>query len=238
MPLPAKCWGVIPAAGTGARMQSEVPKQYLEVAGATVLEHSLNALLGCDFIESVVVVVNPVELNTARLPGLADSRVLLAEGGAQRSDSVLAGLRALEPLASPGDWVLVHDAARPCVSREDITALVRQVVAEGIGGILAQRVVDTVKRSGADALVVETLARDALWCAQTPQMFRLDLLLEALQSAKSKGLAITDESSAMELAGQRVQLIPGSSCNLKITVPQDLELAAFYLARQCPGSRP
>ena len=116
----AKCWGVIPAAGIGSRMRSETPKQYLEVAGATLLEHSLAALLQCDFIESVVVALHPDDETAVKLPGLKDSRVLLTEGGAQRSDSVFAGLLALDDLASSDDWVLVHDAARPCVSPEDI----------------------------------------------------------------------------------------------------------------------
>ena len=228
----SRCWGVIPAAGTGSRMGSETPKQYLEVAGATILEHSLAALLQCDFIEAVVVAIRPDDQIALTLPGLKNPRVLLAEGGVQRSDSVLAGLLALAERASPDDWVLVHDAARPCVAPEDISTLARVVIDSGVGGILAQPIVDTVKRSDTKSQVYETLAREHLWCAQTPQMFRLQVLREALENAKVQGLSVTDEASAMELAGQGVQLVCGSSRNLKVTVPQDLPLAAFYLAGQ------
>jgi 2-C-methyl-D-erythritol 4-phosphate cytidylyltransferase len=228
----AKCWGVIPAAGIGSRMRSETPKQYLEVAGATLLEHSLAALLLCDFIETVVVALHPDDETAVKLPGLKDSRVLLTEGGAQRSDSVFAGLLALDDLASPDDWVLVHDAARPCVSPEDISALACAVIDSGVGGILAQPIVDTVKRSDAHNQVDETLPREHLWRAQTPQMFRLHALREALENAKLHGLSITDEASAMELAGQGVQLVSSCPGNLKVTVPEDLPLAEFYLAQQ------
>jgi len=229
---PGRCWGVIPAAGTGARMKSAVPKQYLEIAGATILEHSLAALLNCDFIETVVIVLNSEDTRVSALSGLSDPRVVLANGGEQRSDSVLAGLRALDHLASPLDWVLVHDAARPCVSRQDISELAQRVKSTGVGGILAEPLVDTIKRSGPGELIVETLERDKLWRAQTHQMFRFELLRNALRDASSKGLAITDEASAVELAGEAVQIVAGSSSNLKITVPQDLQLAEFYLAQQ------
>jgi len=227
-----RCWGVIPAAGIGTRMATDIPKQYLHVAGATVLEHSLAALLNCDFIESVVVALNSNDERAAQLPGLNNPRVVMVTGGAQRSDSVLAGLLALESLASPDDWVLVHDAARPCVSLEDISALARLVIDTGVGGILAEAVVDTVKRSDRDNQVLETLPRERLWCAQTPQMFRLASLRAALESASLEGLPVTDEASAMELAGEPVQLVPGSSSNLKITLPQDLPLAEFYLSQR------
>ncbi|MBE9539516.1 MAG: 2-C-methyl-D-erythritol 4-phosphate cytidylyltransferase [Proteobacteria bacterium] len=232
-----KCWGVIPAAGSGSRMAADVPKQYLQVAGATVLEHSLNALLRCDFIERVLVAISPGDKRAGELPALAGPRVLLVEGGEQRSDSVLAALVALHRLASPQDWVLVHDAARPCVAPGDISELARQVIDSGIGGILATPIVDTVKRSGDDKRVVETLARERLWCAQTPQMFRLGVLRAALEDANSKGLAVTDEASAMELYGEAVQLVQGSPDNLKVTLPQDLHLAEYYLSGQRSSSQ-
>jgi len=219
-------------------MNSAVPKQYLEVAGATVLEHSLRALLNCEFIEAVVVALDPKDKRAAALSCLTDSRVVLVNGGEQRSDSVLAGLQGLNGLASQGDWVLVHDAARPCVSCEDVAALAQRVISTGLGGILAEPLVDTIKRSDINGLIIETLERDKLWRAQTPQMFRVELLRNALQSAQLKGIAITDEASAMELAGEAVQIISSSRSNLKITVPQDLQLAAFYLAQQHADSRP
>lgn len=225
-----KCWGVIPAAGIGSRMAAELPKQYMQLAGATVLEHSLAALSACEFIEAVVVALHPDDKHAETLSSLNDSRVFKVVGGEQRSDSVLAGLLALESMASPEDWVLVHDAARPCVSPRDISTLARQVIESGVGGILAVPVVDTVKRAGADNHVVETLAREQLWCAQTPQMFRFGVLRAALESATTKGLVITDEASAMEQAGENVQLIAGAISNLKITLPQDIALAEFYLS--------
>ena len=237
LPKSAKCWGVIPAGGIGSRMAAGLPKQYLQVAGATVLEHSLAALLQCDFIESVIIAIGPGDERASELAGLADPRVSFVEGGEQRSDSVLAALVALECLASPDDWVLVHDAARTCVTPGDISELARQVIGSGVGGILAQAMVDTVKRAGGNGLVVETLTREQLWCAQTPQMFRLGALRAALEQASSKGLAVTDEASAMELAGEAVQLVPGSPDNLKVTLPRDVDLAEFYLSRR-RGSSP
>ena len=233
----ARCWAVIPAAGVGSRMAADVPKQYLQVAGATVLEHSLNALLRCDFIERVVIAIGPGDERAAELPALADPRVLLVEGGEQRSDSVLAALVALARMASPQDWVLVHDAARPCVAPGDISELARRVIDSGTGGILATPIVDTVKQSDDDKRVLETLSRERLWCAQTPQMFRLGVLRAALEEANSKGLAVTDEASAMELYGETVQLVPGSPENLKVTLPQDLDLAGFYLSERRGSSQ-
>ena len=213
-------------------MGAPLPKQYLKVAGATVLEHSLSALLACDFIEKVIVALNPLDKTAASVAALRDPRVFLVEGGAARSDSVLAGLAALQGLAAPDDWVLVHDAARPCVAPEDISALVQQVDSSGVGGILAVPMVDTVKRAGANNIVEQTLPREELWSAQTPQMFRYELLYGALKSAAEQGLGITDEASAMELQGERVQLVTGSASNLKVTVPDDLPLVEFYLAQK------
>ena len=223
------CWGVIPAAGIGSRMAAEVPKQYLELAGATVIEHSLRALLDCPRIQGVVVALHPQDERAAQLPLFSDKRVRTVEGGAERSDSVLAGLRALEEVAAPGDWVLVHDAARPCLARTDIDRLIDTVTASGVGGILAEPVVDTVKRADPQRRVQQTLDRSVLWRAQTPQMFPLRALASALGSAQQENLAVTDEASAMEMAGQPVQLVEGPRDNLKITVPQDLALAGWYL---------
>ena len=223
------CWAVLPAAGIGSRMGGELPKQYREVAGATIFEHSLRALLKCRQITAVVVALHAQDCHAAALAILADSRVQTVVGGMQRSDSVQAGLQALSKQAAPDDWVLVHDAARPCLPAQDTQRLITQVIASGTGGILAEPVVDTVKQAGADGLVAATLDRSSLWRAQTPQMFRLGELRRALDQAMQQGLEITDEASAMEMAGYPVQLVVGSSRNLKVTVPADLELAAWYL---------
>lgn len=227
-----RCWAVLPAAGIGARMGSDIPKQYLEVAGATLLEHSLRALLSCKQLTAVVVVLHPQDRRAARLSVLEDSRVQTVTGAEQRSGSVLAGLDTLGSRAAPEDWVLVHDAARPCVQHEDILRLIAAVTASGTGGILAEPMVDTVKQATADLLVERTLDRSSLWRAQTPQMFRLEELRGALGRAQAQNLAVTDEASAMELAGYPVQLVAGSANNLKITVPTDLPLAAWYLREQ------
>jgi len=226
---PGRCWGVVPAAGIGSRMAADLPKQYLQIAGATLLEHSLRALLASERIAALVVALHPADEFAARLPVFADARVRRVVGGEQRSDSVLAALQALLSLGEPRDWVLVHDAARPCLQEEDLARLIERVGGSGTGGILAEAVVDTVKEANSEGLVMRTLDRTRLWRAQTPQMFRLGELHAALGQAKARGLALTDEASAMELAGHPVQLVPGSARNLKVTLPGDLQLAAWYL---------
>ncbi len=210
-------------------MGADLPKQYLQVAGATLLEHSLRALLGCEQITRIVVALHPEDTQAQLLPVFQDPRIQTVTGGEQRSDSVLAGLDSLLVLAEPQDWVLVHDAARPCLQSADIVGLIEAVIARDTGGILAEPIVDTVKQASADALVERTLDRATLWRAQTPQMFRLAELHRALHQAQEQGLVVTDEASAMELAGYPVQLIPGPADNLKVTVPADLPLAAWYL---------
>lgn len=223
------CWGVLPAAGIGSRMASELPKQYLQVAGATLIEHSLRALLDCPELTAVVVALHAEDSRADALAVFNDPRVQRVTGGAQRSDSVLAALDTLLQQAAPEDWVLVHDAARPCLRTTDIARLIACVQASGTGGILAEPIVDTVKQAGNDALVQRTLDRSGLWRAQTPQMFRLGELHHALVQARARNLSITDEASAMELAGFPVQLVAGPSRNLKVTLPADLQLAGWYL---------
>lgn len=228
-----RCWGVIPAAGIGARMVAANPKQHLEVAGKSLLQHSLDALLAVAAVEAVVVALGA---DDARGPALLSlPRVRLAVGGARRADSVLAALRVLQKFADEDDWVLVHDAARPCLLPADGERLVTTVLASGTGALLAEPVVDTIKQVDADGRVLGTLDRSQLWRAQTPQMFRLGQLVEALERALRAGAAITDEASAMEWAGHPVAVVPGSSRNLKVTVPEDLALAAFYLGESKTG---
>ena len=233
----ARCHAVLPAAGIGARMGGDLPKQYQVLAGATMLEHSLGALLACPDITTVAVALHPDDCWAKSLDLLRDPRVRRVIGGVQRSDSVLAGLAALAGAASPGDWVLVHDAARPCVQPADIARLIATVRSSGSGGLLAEPIVDTVKEAREDGTVVGTLDRSRLWRAQTPQMFPLGALRDALLAASSQGVAVTDEASAMEAAGHPVQLVPGSAGNLKVTVSADLDLAAWYLGRSaaCEG---
>lgn len=218
-------------------MAAELPKQYLQVAGATLLEHSLGALLACGQIAGVVVALHPEDTRAAQLPVFRDARVQTVVGAEARSGSVLAGLDALYAQAAPQDWVLVHDAARPCLQAVDIARLIDAVIAANTGGILAEPIMDTVKQASQDARVVRTLDRATLWRAQTPQMFRLDELRLALREAQEQGLAVTDEASAMELAGYPVQLIVGPPGNLKVTVPADLPLVDWYL-QAAAGSGP
>lgn len=227
-----RCWAVVPAAGLGTRMDSGLPKQYLQIAGVTILEHSVRALLASEQIHGVVVAVHPDDSRASELPVFGDKRVQRVSGGEQRSDSVLEALGALLVQGELDDWVLVHDAARPCLQLAELRRLIDSVWASNTGGILAEPMVDTVKQSGDDGRVLRTLDRRRLWRAQTPQMFRLGPLYAALEGARKQGLSITDEASAMELAGHPVQLILGSSRNLKVTLPADLELAAWYLGSE------
>lgn len=226
------CWGVLPAAGIGARMGESLPKQYLRVQGATLLEHSLRSLLADSRISHVAVALHPQDEHAASVALLDDARVIKTVGADQRAGSVLAGLLALEELAAERDWVLVHDAARPCLRRDELSRLIDQVMQSGVGGLLAEPVVDTVKRADRAGRVQGTLDRTGLWRAQTPQMFRYGELVAALRQAQDSASAITDEASAMELAGHPVQIVEGVSSNLKVTVPDDLALAGWYLARQ------
>tara|TARA_R110001599_G_scaffold65838_2_gene185815 strand:- start:65960 stop:66670 length:711 start_codon:yes stop_codon:yes gene_type:complete len=226
-----RCWAVVPAAGTGTRMDSDLPKQYMEIAGGTILEHSVKALLACERVHGVIVALHADDSRASKLTVFDDKRVQRVTGGEHRSDSVLAALGALLLQGELDDWVLVHDAARPCLRVPELRRLIDRVCASDTGGILAEPVVDTIKQAGDDGRVLRTLDRSRLWRAQTPQMFRLGPLYAALEGARKHGLSITDEASAMELAGQPVQLIMGSSQNLKVTLPADLELAAWYLGR-------
>lgn len=229
-----RIFAVVPAAGVGRRMGGECPKQYLSLAGAPLLHHSLLCLLRLPRIERVAVALHLADERAGELPILQDPRVLRVTGGAERADSVLAGLRALQEgvheIAYEHDWVLVHDAARPCLPLADLERLVARVLDTGEGGILALPVVDTLKRAGADGRrVAATEDRRHFWRAQTPQMFRLGELRAALERALAAGAGVTDEASAMEWAGHPVQLVEGSAANLKVTVPGDLALAAFHL---------
>ncbi|MEE4204071.1 MAG: 2-C-methyl-D-erythritol 4-phosphate cytidylyltransferase [Halieaceae bacterium] len=222
-------WGVIPAAGSGSRMAAEVPKQYLEIAGTTLLEHTVQALLACPDLRGLVVVLDPSDRRADSVASLSDPRVMRVAGGAERADSVLAGLDRLAEIAGADDWVLVHDAARPCLPVAVAKTLIDTVLASNEGAILAQRMTDTVKRVNNDGSIVETLDRNALWRAQTPQMFRLEDLRRALREAIDAGVWVTDEAMVMEAAGFPVRVVEGPASNIKVTVPEDLRLAELFL---------
>ncbi|GAA3541109.1 2-C-methyl-D-erythritol 4-phosphate cytidylyltransferase [Zobellella aerophila] len=214
---------VVPAAGVGRRMAAPLPKQYLALAGKTVLEHTLSRLLAHRAIERIIVAIGPEDDTFSRLPLAADPRISWVHGGAERADSVL---NALQRVSS--DFVLVHDAARPCLAQADLDALLASGT-QADGAILASRVRDTMKRGDGWGSIAHTVSRDDLWHALTPQCFPTVPLRQALVQALNTGVEITDEASAMELAGFRPRLVEGRADNIKITRPEDLALAAFFL---------
>lgn len=217
-------WVVIPAAGIGSRMRADRPKQYLALAGRTILEHTLHCFLDHPRLRGLVLSLAADDPWWPALPCAGDPRIQRAEGGAERADSVLAGLLQLIELgAQPDDWVLVHDAARPNLSRSDLDLLLQELADDPVGGLLAVPARDTLKRAGADGRVAETVDRSLIWQAYTPQMFRLAALHRALADALVADVAVTDEASALEWAGLAPKLVEGRADNLKITRPEDLE---------------
>lgn len=224
----ARAWAVVPAAGSGRRMGAPTAKQYLILHGRPLLAHALAPLLACQRIEAVVLVVAPDDTRwqEAISPG---PRILTAPGGAERCHSVLNGLEALADRAAAEDWVLVHDAARPCLPAADVDALFEQLAQDPVGGLLALPLADTLKQADDQGHVLGTVPREGLWRALTPQMFRYGLLRAALASAVAAGVAVTDEAAAMERAGHRPALVAGSGANLKVTTPEDLALAEAVL---------
>lgn len=250
---------VIPAAGVGSRMQADRPKQYLTLAGKTVLEHTIAALRQLPQLQQIWLALSADDPYFPTLPLAADASIHRVTGGAERAHSVLAGLAAIDAQQYP--WTLVHDAARPLVLACDIEKLLSHCLAAGHGGILAAPVRDTMKRGVAAggialaghslvgpslvgqsqvvdhqltglSLVAQTVERQQLWHALTPQLFPTQLLRDSLSRALAAGATITDEASALEWAGQPVLLVPGRADNLKITQPEDLALASFYLEQR------
>jgi len=223
-PLP-KFWAIIPAAGRGLRMGLPIPKQYLPLAdGRSVLEHSLSAFLAHPQLQRLVIALAKEDSLWQSLPCANDLRIFCVSGGIERADSVLAALNTLEDLGvKPMDWVLVHDAARPYLKTSDLNRLLQTLKDDPVGGLLAAPVRDTLKQADANQQVSKTLSRNALWHALTPQMFRFAALKQALSTALAAGIAITDEASAMEWAGNKPRLIEGRFDNVKITQAQDLK---------------
>jgi 2-C-methyl-D-erythritol 4-phosphate cytidylyltransferase len=222
-------WVVMPAAGSARRMGAVVPKQYLPLAGRTVIEWSLAPFLQREQIVGVVVVISDGDPRWSQTPLAGHAKIITTPGGSERMDSVLAGLRALETRAAASDWVLVHDAARPCLSNADLDRLLTELTNDDVGGLLAAPVVDTLKRADDDQRVAQTVSREKLWRALTPQMFRFELLRRALLSAVDNRVAVTDEAQAVEALGLRPKLIAGDADNVKITLPEDLPRAERIL---------
>jgi len=219
---------VVPAAGFGRRMQTDCPKQYLSIGNKTILEHSVDALLVNARIQRVIIAVSPGDERFQQLPLAQHPQITVVDGGAERADSVLAGLRA----AGDAQWVLVHDAARPCLHPDDLTRLLGLSKTSRVGGILAAPVCDTMKRAEpGKSAIAHTVDRNDLWHALTPQFFPRELLIECLTRALNEGATITDEASALEYCGFHPELIAGRADNIKVTRPEDLALAEFYLTR-------
>jgi len=220
-------YAIVPAAGSGSRFGSGRPKQYLNLLGHPLIHHTLAALVACPDIDRVWVVLSPEDSEWERYnwSELGPKLETLRCGGATRADSVSNGLKAAAMVAADDDWILVHDAARPCLSKEMLGALFDELADDPVGGILAVPVADTLKRADGEQRVAATEPRDGLWQAQTPQMFRYGLLHEALEKCRE----VTDEAGAIEALDLKPRLVRADATNLKVTYPADLALAAMIL---------
>ncbi len=228
-----RIWCVIPAAGTGQRMGADRPKQYLELAGRMVIEHTLEKFVSHSRIAGVVVALAAEDCWWDKVKLSAGCELRRCDGGEKRFESVLNGLNVLKDGgAGKEDWVLVHDAARPCVRREDIDRLIHAATAHPVGAVLGIPVRDTMKRADASANVRKTVSRAGLWHAFTPQMFRLGPLAASLKRALEEGADVTDEAQAMERTGAYPVMVEGHADNLKITTPTDLQLAEHFISTQ------
>jgi 2-C-methyl-D-erythritol 4-phosphate cytidylyltransferase len=218
-------YALVPAAGFGARMGHELPKQYLPLAGQPMIFHALNTLCSSPEITTVFVVLAPGDtlFHTYDWSHFGDKLQTLYCGGETRAETVTNGLLASE--LEPDDWVLVHDAARPCLMRTHLDKLIAELRDDEVGGILAVPVADTLKRADAQQRIEHTEPREGLWQAQTPQMFRAGLLAQALQQCKK----VTDEASAIEAIGLKPKLVLSETINFKVTYPQDLRIAELLL---------
>ena len=221
---------IVPASGIGQRMNSTIPKQYIILEnGLTILDQCLNTILSNDLISGFIVALNKKDSHFKSSDFAKDPKLIsIVTGGKERFHSVLNALNALDQTAKPNDWVLVHDAVRPCIRKEDINKLIEEVADDKVGGILANRIVDTVKQKNDDGLV-STIDRQKLYIAQTPQMFRYDILKDSIEKAIKSNMHITDESEALESLNYSIRIVEGSSSNIKITTQEDIHLANYFL---------
>jgi 2-C-methyl-D-erythritol 4-phosphate cytidylyltransferase len=226
---------VVPAGGTGSRMHAAIPKQYLRVDGRPVIEHTLERICQSASVDQVVIGIAQADLNWAELEYNNQKLVAVVAAGTERSDTVEKCLQYIVEQGGEGDWALVHDAARPCVRDADIKRLVDSVIGHADGGILALPLSDTIKRGGrnpAASVILETVPREGLWRAMTPQLFKVGELLSAILQARVNGVSLTDEASAMEETAAKIVLVPCSPDNIKITLPQDIQFAEMILRAQ------
>ena len=227
-----RLWVVVPAAGRGTRFGGELPKQYLEVAGRPLIAHTLDALLSHPSVSGAVVVLAGDDGYWRGMEAPGGKPIMTCIGGAERADSVLAGLNALPDTVRADEFVLIHDAARPNLAHADLDRLLDVGTVDPVGAILAAPVRDTLKRAGDDGGIDRTEPRERLWRALTPQLFRRMQLSRALAAAYAAGAAITDESMAMERQGMRPLLVEGSEDNFKITTPADLARFEYVLSHR------
>lgn len=228
-------WAVVPAAGRGERYGGRAPKQYERLLGRPVLSWTLAALLAERSIVRVVVALAAGDRRFSRLDETRGPRIQTCRGGAERCISVANALESLAGVARDEDWVLVHDAARPCLRLADLRALIHEIGHDPVGGLLAVPVGETLKLAGENDRVDRTVFRDGLWRAMTPQMFRYGLLKRALALCIDRGRRVTDEAAAIEALGLRPRLVRGHGDNVKITHPEDGALAAAILAARVTG---
>ena len=225
-------WAVIPAAGVGKRMQADRPKQYLEIENKTLLQHTIERMASHPRVDGVVLAISPEDEYWGDLCLDLDMPLIKVDGGAERCHSVLNALNYLVQTDKSDVWVLVHDAARPCVRHEDIDLLIKTVLEKNNGGILGLPVSDTLKYCGSGQLIEKTVSRDHLWRALTPQMFLSGELYHAITKSLDDNYLVTDEASAIEYLGKQPCMVEGHPDNIKITRPQDLTLATLFLRQQ------
>lgn len=218
-------WAVIPAAGSGSRMQQERPKQYLEFHGKTIIEHCLDRLLSHAGIDGAVIVLQADDGFWEKLDYRSSKPIFITDGGAERQHSVYSGLTTLQYRCGNDAIALVHDAVRPLVSHQDLNHVIAAARSHTAGAILATPLNDTLKRQTGDMQIADTIPRQGLWRALTPQVFHLQVLLNALKRVNDQEIAVTDDAQAVELAGYNPELVAGNAENLKITTPADLALA-------------
>ena len=219
-----RIWAVIPAAGVGKRFSSDIPKQYLPLSGIPVLLHSINKLLKFGGFEEILVALNPADTFWQKL-NFTHPKVKTIHGGFERCNSVNSALEDLSDRAENADWVLVHDAVRPCISDSDLKKITDIVHEEDVGGLLACPILDTIKEVDENLDVQKTIPREKLWSAMTPQIFRYELLKQALEAALVAGGSVTDEASAIESIGLTPRIVQGDKTNIKVTHSTDMVLA-------------
>lgn len=224
-------WVIVPAAGIGSRVGGDKPKQYQTVFGKTIIEWTIERLLDMPFVAGIVVALAKDDQWWPTLSVSNSKHVITTLGGKTRAHSVINGIKALPDIVGCNDWLLVHDAARPCVTQSEVLALIDHVKNTTAGGLLALPVADTVKKVSENN-VINTLDRNRLWRALTPQMFPRQLLLQALTDLLTAEQIVTDESAAIEAQGLKPLVVKGSIQNIKVTWPEDLALAAFYLKEE------